>query len=53
MAKITRREFLKTSGAAGAVGLVGFPHIAMAAKHMGGKKVVVVGGGIGGATCAR
>ena len=53
MAKITRRNFIKTTGAAGAVGLIGLPHVASAAKHMGGKKVVVVGGGIGGATCAR
>jgi sulfide dehydrogenase [flavocytochrome c] flavoprotein subunit len=53
MANITRRNFIKTTGVAGAAGLMGFPHIAAAMKHMGGKKVVVVGGGIGGATCAR
>ena len=53
MAKITRRNFIKTTGAASAVGLVGFPQISAAMKHGGGKKVVVVGGGIGGATCAR
>ncbi len=53
MAKITRRDFIKTTGLAGTVGLVGFPQISAAMKHGGGKKVVVVGGGIGGATCAR
>jgi sulfide dehydrogenase [flavocytochrome c] flavoprotein subunit len=53
MAKITRRNFIKTTGAAGAASLVGFPQISAAMKHGGGKKVVVVGGGIGGATCAR
>ena len=53
MAKITRRNFIKTTGAASAIGLAGFPAIASAMKHGGGKKVVVVGGGIGGATCAR
>ena len=56
MARITRRNFLKSTGAVGAVGavgLAGFPQIAAAMKHGGGKKVVVVGGGIGGATCAR
>ena len=53
MAKITRRNFIKTTGAAGAATMVGLPNIVLAAKHMSGKKVVVVGGGIGGATCAR
>ena len=40
MAKITRRNFIKTTGAASAIGLAGFPVIASAMKHGGGKKVV-------------
>ncbi len=52
MANFTRRNFLKASGAAGAVGLAGLPSLSFAAKHMK-KKVVVVGGGIGGTTTAK
>ena len=47
--KITRRGFIQTAGAATAVGMAGFPYLALGA----GKKVVVVGGGTGGATAAR
>jgi sulfide dehydrogenase [flavocytochrome c] flavoprotein subunit len=47
--KITRRGFVQVAGAATAVGLAGVPFIAMGA----GKKVVVVGGGTGGATAAK
>jgi len=47
--KITRRGFIQTAGAATAVGMVGVPFIAKGA----GKKVVVVGGGTGGATAAK
>lgn len=46
---IKRREFLKATGVVTAAGLVGVPYIARAA----GKKVVVVGGGTGGATAAK
>ncbi len=46
----TRRDFIKLSAAASAAGLVGFPTIGRGAA---GKKVVVVGGGVGGATAAR
>ena len=46
---IKRREFLKATGVVTAAGLVGIPYIARAA----GKKVVVVGGGTGGATAAK
>ncbi len=49
MAQITRRNFLKLSGGATALGAFGFPHVSMGA----GKKVVVVGGGIGGSTAAK
>ena len=47
--KMNRRDFVKAAGAATAVGLVGMPHIALGAS----KKVVIVGGGTGGATAAK
>jgi sulfide dehydrogenase [flavocytochrome c] flavoprotein subunit len=47
--KMNRRDFVKAASAATAVSLVGIPQLAQAA----GKKVVVVGGGTGGATCAK
>lgn len=47
--KITRRGFIQTAGVATAVGIAGVPYIALGA----GKKVVVVGGGTGGATAAK
>ena len=47
--KITRRGFVKGAGAATAVGMIGAPYIALGAS----KKVVVVGGGTGGATAAK
>jgi sulfide dehydrogenase [flavocytochrome c] flavoprotein subunit len=46
---LNRRDFIKATGAVAAVGAVGFPHIALGQ----GKKVVVVGGGTGGATTAK
>ncbi|MBK1619371.1 cytochrome C [Lamprobacter modestohalophilus] len=46
---MNRRDFVKTTGAVAAVSAFGFPHIARAQ----GKKVVIVGGGTGGATAAR
>jgi len=49
MTHITRRNFLKVAGGTAAVGAIGVPHIALGAT----KKVVVVGGGIGGATVAK
>ena len=51
MAKLNRRDFIKTGGST-AVGLtigLGFPHLALGAS----KKVVVVGGGAGGAIAAK
>ena len=47
--KMNRRDFVKAASAATAVGLVGLPHLALGAA----KKVVVVGGGTGGATAAK
>lgn len=46
---MNRRDFVKTTGAIAAVGAVGFPHIALGQS----KKVVIVGGGTGGATAAK
>jgi sulfide dehydrogenase [flavocytochrome c] flavoprotein subunit len=50
MAEFSRRNFLKVAGGAAALSAVGFPAILKAA---GSKKVVVVGGGVGGATAAK
>lgn len=47
--KITRRGFIQTTGAAAAAGMFGMPYIALGAS----KKVVIVGGGTGGATAAK
>jgi sulfide dehydrogenase [flavocytochrome c] flavoprotein subunit len=46
---ITRRDFIKLGAGASAVGLAGVPMIGRAAA----KRVVVVGGGVGGATAAK
>jgi sulfide dehydrogenase [flavocytochrome c] flavoprotein subunit len=55
MSKITRRDFLRIAGAASAAGVLGHAPLARAAKHMGSgsARVVIVGGGFGGATCAK
>ena len=49
MANFTRRKFLQVTGGAVAVSSLGFPAIVGAAT----KKVVIVGGGVGGATAAK
>lgn len=49
MSNFTRRKFLQATGGAVAVSSLGFPAIVGAA----GKKVVVVGGGVAGATAAK
>jgi sulfide dehydrogenase [flavocytochrome c] flavoprotein subunit len=49
MSEFTRRKFLKVAGGAAAVSALGFPAIVGAAS----KKVVIVGGGVGGATAAK
>ena len=46
---MNRRDFVKATGAVAAVSALGFPHIALGQ----GKKVVIVGGGTGGATAAK
>lgn len=47
--KINRRNFLRSAGAVTAAGVIGMPGLALGA----GKKVVVIGGGTGGATTAK
>ncbi len=47
--KVDRRTFIQAAGAATAAGAIGMPNIALGAT----KKVVVVGGGTGGATAAK
>lgn len=50
MSKITRRDFLKLAGGVAAAGMLGgAPYIARGA----GRKVVIVGGGVGGVTAAK
>ncbi len=54
MKDYSRRDFLKiagTTGAVSALGVMGFPAIVNSAKASG--RVVVVGGGFGGASCAK
>jgi sulfide dehydrogenase [flavocytochrome c] flavoprotein subunit len=56
MSKFTRRSFLTLSGAgaaAGALGALGLPRTARAQIGRAGPHVIVVGGGFGGATCAK
>ena len=54
MSKITRRNFLRIAGAASAAGVLGHASLARAAEGgKGSARVVVVGGGFGGATCAK
>lgn len=50
MSNITRRNFIKVISSATAVGLTGFPMISLG-KSSG--RVVIVGGGYGGATAAK
>jgi sulfide dehydrogenase [flavocytochrome c] flavoprotein subunit len=53
MSKINRRSFLKLSGAGVAAGALGVAGTARAQLGASGPHVVVVGGGFGGATCAK
>ena len=54
MSKISRRNFVKLAGATAAIGTtVGYSRIASASSHGTHKRVVIVGGGIGGATAAK
>jgi sulfide dehydrogenase [flavocytochrome c] flavoprotein subunit len=49
MSTIKRRDFIKTVGGVAALGCLGFPYVAFGAA----RKVVVVGGGVGGCTAAK
>ncbi len=51
MSGLTRRHFVRALGAAGAASLLGWPRLAPAGSTTG--RVVVIGGGFGGASCAR
>ena len=52
MAKLTRRDFVGILGTAGTgAGLLGWPWLAGAGQAKG--RVVIVGGGFGGASCAK
>ena len=51
MSKITRRNFVQAIGAVSATSAIGWPSLSCAAKAKG--HVVVVGGGFGGASCAK
>src|SRR5690606_37410773 len=46
---IHRRTFLKMAGGAAALGALGFPYLALGAS----RRVVVIGGGVGGCTAAK
>jgi sulfide dehydrogenase [flavocytochrome c] flavoprotein subunit len=53
MSKYSRRDFIKAGAAVGAAGIAaGFTPFAIGGSH-GSKKVVIVGGGMGGATAAK
>ncbi|WP_455209854.1 FCSD flavin-binding domain-containing protein [Kaarinaea lacus] len=52
MSKYTRREFIKIVSAASALSAMGWPLGALA-KARPAAKVVIIGGGYGGATCAK
>ena len=49
MNKINRRDFIRAAGGAVALGTLGFPLISVGAS----RRVVVVGGGVGGTTAAK
>ena len=51
MSGISRRNFIQITGSAAAVSTLGFSNILLAGKSAG--HVVIVGGGVGGATAAR
>ncbi len=51
MSGISRRNFIQITGGAAAVSTMGFSNILLAGKSAG--HVVIIGGGVGGATAAR
>ena len=50
---INRRKFIQAAGTVTALGMASAPYLSFAVSAAGMKKVVVVGGGIGGATVAK
>lgn len=53
MSTLTRRKFIHLLGAAGGLGALGVSLGGCSGKSNAGPRVVVIGGGFGGATCAR
>ena len=53
MSRITRRDFLKLAGATGTAAALGTFGLSARAAQGKGPRVVVIGGGFGGATCAK
>ena len=53
MSKFSRRDFIKTLGAGGALSMLGTAGCAMQPGKAAKAEVVIVGGGPGGATCAK
>jgi sulfide dehydrogenase [flavocytochrome c] flavoprotein subunit len=53
MKNFSRRDFLKLTGAGAALGTFGFTSGARAQAATAGAHVVIIGGGFGGAACAR
>ncbi len=53
MSRMTRRDFIKLSGAGATAVALGSLGVSGAAHAANGPRVVVVGGGFGGATCAK
>ena len=53
MRNLNRRQFTAMLGTTAAVGALAMPNITRAASHGAKPKVVVIGGGAGGATAAR
>ena len=53
MTKLSRRQFGTLLGSTAAIGVLAMPNITRAASHGAKPKVVVIGGGAGGATAAR
>ena len=53
MNEFSRRDFMKWAGAASVFSAMGWPLGALAMSHKMAGKVVVIGGGYGGATCAK
>ena len=54
MIKYSRRDFIKLAGTASALGVIGWPLESLASiNKRSAARVVVVGGGYGGATCAK